>query len=270
MLLAQQTDMEGRMGKLLKIRKLTLGDGNPRICATLTGKTPEDIWTAAKAAKAAGVHLAEWRADGYEGVEDIMKTKAVAALLREVLGEKPILFTYRTEDGMHEITKADYIRLNRKIAESRLVDLIDVEYLMGDQVCRELIACAYECGVKVIVSNYDVTGTPDREELKALLQRMRAVGADIPKVAVTPQNPLDVLELLGATYEFLQAQEDCPVITMSMKWLGCLSRISGMFFGSAVTFVDTGRTLAPGQLSVKEVKQMFKILKNPNQQDILN
>jgi len=41
-----------------------------------------------------------------------------------------------------------------------------------------------------------------------------------------------------------------------------------MFFGSAVTFVDTGRTLAPGQLSVKEVKQMFKILKNPNQQDI--
>lgn len=254
------------MGKLLQIRQLTLGDGTPRICVPLTGQTSAEIRDEAKAAAAAGAHLVEWRADWYEGVEDLQKTKAVAVLLREVLGELPILFTYRTEDGVHEIAKADYIRLNREMAESSLVDLIDVEYLMGDQVCQELIACAHECGVKVIVSNHDFTGTPDRNELTALLQRMRAIGADIPKVAVMPQNPQDVLELLGATYEFLQAQEDCPVITMSMKWLGGLSRIGGMFFGSAVTFAATGRTSAPGQLSVEDVKKMFEILKNPNQE----
>ena len=65
---------------------------------------------------------------------------------------------------------------------------------------------------------------------------MQELGADIPKIAVMPQNKQDVLTLLAATEEMNRNHADRPIITMSMAGTGVVSRLCGEVFGSALTF----------------------------------
>lgn len=253
------------MSKIINIRGLELGAKDPKICVPLTGGTKEALLKEVALAKAACADLVEWRVDYFEQAESIGQTREMAFVMREALGEIPLLFTYRTEDGVHQIAVEDYIKLNKELSATGALDLIDVELFMGDRVCKELISCAHENGVKVIISNHDFGGTPPRQQIVERLARMRKLGADIPKIALMPDNPADVLELLAATYEFSSKFADCPIITMSMKWLGCLSRVCGVFFGSAVTFGATDQTSAPGQLATLDVRSIIKILSSKNE-----
>ncbi len=65
---------------------------------------------------------------------------------------------------------------------------------------------------------------------------MQELGADLPKIAVMPQNEKDVLVLLEATNEMFKIYADRPIITMSMSGMGVISRLCGEIFGSALTF----------------------------------
>ena len=84
----------------------------------------------------------------------------------------------------------------------------------------------------------------------------------MPKIAVMPHSAEDVLTLLAATNEFTEKYADRPVISMSMGWLGSISRIAGEFFGSALTVGASKHVSAPGQLSVNDVNYILKVLHN--------
>ena len=56
---------------------------------------------------------------------------------------------------------------------------------------------AHANGAYVMMSNHDFEGTPDQEELLARFFVMQALGGDLMKLAVMPQNQDDVLELLA-------------------------------------------------------------------------
>lgn len=251
------------MAKTITVRHLEFGVGNPKICVPLTSVTADDLLADAIKAKQAGADLVEWRADWYEDVLDPAKLNETAGRLRQTLDDMPILFTYRTEGGAHVIPAGEYIRMNKAIAASGMVDIIDVELFMGDRICEDMVSWAHQHGVKVIISSHDFAKTPSCAELIERMAKMTQLGADIPKVAVMPQHAQDVLELLSATCGYLDVYDSGPVITMSMSWLGSISRISGMFFGSALTFGTAGKASAPGQLAVDEVKQIFGILAKP-------
>ena len=62
---------------------------------------------------------------------------------------------------------------------------------------------------------HDFRETPSKEEMVSLLKEMEQEGADIAKIAVTPQEETDVLHLLTASYEASLAMS-IPVITISM------------------------------------------------------
>ena len=85
-------------------------------------------------------------------------------------------------------------------------------------------------------------------------------GADIPKIAVMPQNARDVLTLLSATLRYRENGGKKPVITMSMGNNGAISRLTGEIFGSALTFAAVEQTSAPGQFTIEEVRQILSIL----------
>jgi 3-dehydroquinate dehydratase-1 len=53
---------------------------------------------------------------------------------------------------------------------------------------------------------------------------------------------------------------DTPLITMSMGDLGMISRIAGGIFGSDLTFGSGGKTSAPGQIPMDELRAAMKIL----------
>lgn len=97
--------------------------------------------------------------------------------LREVLGEMPILFTFRTskEGGEKAIETEAYVELNQNAAKTGLVDLVDVEAFTGDDAVKAVVDIAHENGVKVIASNHDFHKTPEKEEIVSRLRKMRSL-----------------------------------------------------------------------------------------------
>lgn len=246
----------------VKVRNIEIGAGIPKICVPIVGVTREDILEAAKAITSTKADVVEWRVDWYEDIFDFAKTEETMKALREVLGETPILFTFRTskEGGEKAIEPGPYAELNKNAARSGYVDLVDVEVFTGDDIVKDIVAAAHECGVKVVASNHDFDKTPSKEEIVSRLVKMQELGADIPKIAVMPTCRRDVLTLLAATEEMYTDHADRPIITMSMAGTGLISRLCGEVFGSALTFGAAKKASAPGQAAVNELNDMLQFL----------
>lgn len=244
------------------VRNVKIGDGIPKICVPIVGVTKEDILNEAKTFDTIPVDVVEWRADWFENVFDLEKVKDVLVDLRATLKDTPILFTFRTskEGGEKSIEPAAYAKLNKAVAQTGYVDLVDVEVFTGDEIVKDIINSAHEAGVKVVASNHDFDKTPDKDDLIARLCKMQKLGADIPKIAVMPQNKKDVLTLLTATEEMYREHADRPIITMSMAGTGVISRLCGEVFGSALTFGAAKKASAPGQMNVDDLAQILSLL----------
>ena len=89
---------------------------------------------------------------------------------------------------------------------------------------------------------------------------MQQMGADIPKIAVMPQNRKDVLTLLLATEEMTAEYADRPIITMSMSGTGLISRLCGEVFGSSCTFGAVGKVSAPGQMNAEDLDTVLELI----------
>lgn len=248
----------------VKVRDIEIGAGAPKIIVPIVGKTKDEIITEAKTFDSIPVDVVEWRVDWFEGVFDFAQVKDVLTDLREVLGNTPILMTFRTskEGGEKAIDDKAYAELNLNAAKSGLVDLIDVEIFTGDAVVREIIDGAHAADVKVVASNHDFHKTPAKSDIIYRLRKMQDMGADIPKIAVMPQNKRDVLTLLTATEEMVTDYADRPVITMSMTGTGVISRLCGEVFGSSMTFGAAGKASAPGQMGVNDLNTVLGLLHN--------
>ena len=249
------------MTDYIEVRGVRIGEGIPKICVPIVGRTKEEIKKAAKAVKAERADVAEWRADWFAGVTDSLMVQEVIAELRLILGEIPLLFTFRTagEGGEKAISVEEYVRLNQAAVETGKVELIDVELFTGDAEVAKLLQSAHKAGVKVIMSNHDFEKTPKKEEIVNRLCRMKEFGADIPKIAVMPKSNKDVLTLLAATEE-ASCRIHGPVITMSMAGTGLVSRLCGEVFGSALTFGTAGMASAPGQIDALKLRDILTVI----------
>nr|WP_314632701.1 type I 3-dehydroquinate dehydratase [uncultured Mogibacterium sp.] len=248
----------------VKVRNVEIGSGVPKICVPIVGVTKEDILAEAKSFDNIPVDVVEWRVDWFENVFDFSKVKDTLKDLRAVLGDTPLLMTFRTskEGGEKSIEIDDYAMFNIKVAETGYVDLIDVEVFTGDDVVKKIIAGAHNAGVKVIASNHDFNKTPDKDDIISRLRKMQDLGADILKIAVMPTNKKDVLTLLAATEEMYSDYAERPIITMSMAGTGVISRLCGEIFGSSLTFGAAGKASAPGQMGVNDLSTVLTLLHN--------
>ena len=246
----------------VQVKNTVIGEGRPKICVPIVGKTKTDILEEAKKITTLPVDVVEWRVDWYEDIFDFAKTEETMKALREVLGETPILFTFRTskEGGEKSIETETYVELNQNAAKTGLVDLVDVEAFTGDDAVKAVVETAHANGVKVIASNHDFHKTPAKDEIVSRLRKMQELGADIPKIAVMPQNKKDVLTLLSATEEMASEYADRPIITMSMSGTGVISRLCGEVFGSALTFGAVGKVSAPGQMGIEDLTTVLGLL----------
>lgn len=244
------------------VRNVRIGEGIPKICVPVTGVTKEDIIREAQSCTGIPADIVEWRADWFEHIFDMDKTMEVLERLRTVLGQTPLLFTFRTsrEGGEKPMEPQAYAALNKAAARSGYTDLVDVEAFTGDGPVKDMIAAAHGCGVKVVASNHDFHGTPEKDDIIGRLCRMQELGADICKIAVMPRSRADVLTLLAATEEMYRLHADRPAVTMSMAGMGVISRLCGEVFGSALTFGAAGRVSAPGQIDVQDLAQVLFLL----------
>ena len=248
----------------VKIRDIEIGAGAPKIIVPIVGVTKEDIIEEAKTFDSIPIDVVEWRVDWFEGVFDFAKVEDVLKDLREVLGSIPLLMTFRTskEGGEKAIEPEAYAELNIKAAQTGYVDLVDVEIFTGDDIVKKIIDGAHAAGVKVIASNHDFFKTPAKADIIYRLRKMQDMNADIPKIAVMPQNKKDVLTLLAATEEMATDYADRPIITMSMAGTGVISRLCGEVFGSSMTFGAAKKASAPGQMGVNDLTTVLGLLHN--------
>ena len=147
-----------------------------------------------------------------------------------------------------------------KAAQTGYVDFVDVEIFTGDEIVKKIIDGVHAAGVKVVASNHDFHKTPAKSDIIYRLRKMQDMGADIPKIAVMPQNKRDVLTLLAATEEMVTDYADRPIITMSMAGTGVISRLCGEVFGSSMTFGAAKKASAPGQMGVADLSTVLDLL----------
>lgn len=250
------------MSNIIEVRGVRIGDGIPKIIVPIVGTTREEILEAADSLKNRRMDLAEWRADWYDAVFDHSSTAGILRDLRRILPQTPILFTFRTaeEGGEKAMERDDYASLIISAAQSGLVDMVDVEAFAGDEIVKDIIDAAHAAGVKVVGSNHDFDRTPPKEEIVRRLRKIQDLGADIPKIAVMPQNKRDVLALLCATEEMVTDYADRPIITMAMSGTGLISRLCGETFGSSCTFGAVGKASAPGQMNAEDLDTILKLI----------
>ncbi len=246
----------------IKIKDIVIGEGIPKICVPIVGKTEEEILKAASETGDSPADLVEWRVDWFEEVEKLEQVNEMLLKISNRLGHKPLLFTFRTrkEGGEREISPENYSVINKVAIDSGLVDIVDVELFVGEQVVEDLISYAHTKGVCVVTSNHDFDKTPEEAELLKRLVKMEALGADVLKIAVMPETETDILTLLSATNKAVKEQVKKPVVTMSMGQKGLISRLAGEVFGSAITFGALGTSSAPGQIHAEVLKEVLKTI----------
>lgn len=240
----------------VKIRNIELGTGLPKIAVPNVGENEDEILASAKKIVAAKPDLMEWRIDYFHaGVKDHEQLIATAKKVREAVGELPVLVTFRTknEGGACELDENGYFDLVQTVIEKRLGDAVDIELFHDEGQVKKLVKDAHYYNVVVIMSNHDFEKTPAKDVIEFRLKKMAKMGADVPKLACMPHSGRDVLTLLTATNEVTHEISN-PVITMSMGDIGKVTRISGQAFGSSLSFGAVGKTSAPGQLSIEDLR----------------
>jgi len=170
--------------------------------------------------------------------------------------------------------RVQWIACNRKVDEgglwsgdeySRVMELfkavelgasfVDIELSTSD--VKSLVGRLKRCGVKVIISKHITTHTPSLDELRVIVNQMINLGADVWKVVTKANDIRDNLVVLQLIKEF-----KVPGISLAMGDLGVISRVLSPLVGGFLTYasVSKGSESAPGQLTVYELKSIYKLL----------
>ena len=81
----------------VNVRNIIIGEGIPKICVPIVGKTKEELLSEVEVLNSVPVDVVEWRMDWFEEVECCEKAVAMLQVLREAMPEMPILATFRSK-----------------------------------------------------------------------------------------------------------------------------------------------------------------------------
>lgn len=185
------------------------------------------------------------------------------AALEAYDGDLPILVTNRPEWEGGERTDGPERREELLAAlEVPAVEAVDLELRALEYPERKtdvspVLEAAQEIEVPVVVSVHDFEGTPCRRTLVDFVHRGCQHGS-LAKVAVTPERPEDVLDLLGVTLDV--TREGRTVATMAMGETGAHSRAIAPLYGSKLSYapVAADSSTAPGQIDLETLAGLLE------------
>ena len=133
---------------------------------------------------------------------------------------------------------------------------VDVETESSDVFLNNIQKCAVLNNAKLILSYHNFERTPGLEDLESVMIGCFERGGDIAKIATRVHGADDVLNLI-ALYN-LPGQK----VILGMGALGRILRIVGPYLGGVFTFasLEEGKETAPGQLSIKEMNDIYKVI----------
>ncbi|MDU7941209.1 MAG: type I 3-dehydroquinate dehydratase, partial [Citrobacter freundii] len=127
--------------KTVTVRNVVIGKGAPKIIVSLMAKDIAMVKSEALTYREADFDILEWRVDHFADVASIDAVLDAARAIREILPDKPLLFTFRTaqEGGEQALPAEDYFALNRAAIDCGLVDMIDLELFTGDAQVKSTV-----------------------------------------------------------------------------------------------------------------------------------
>jgi len=141
-------------------------------------------------------------------------------------------------------------------------DFIDMEMSTEKAFLKEIHETIerYNHRTKLIVSHHDFNGTPAYTRLLDIYNECTEKGADIVKVVTFANLMEDNLVILQLVNCVRKLKRDIIAFCMGSK--GRVSRVASPLFGSYLSFasLEAGAQSAPGQLTVKETKEIDTIL----------
>ena len=219
-----------------------------------------------------GADAVELRLDLFKPEErEATRVKAFVEALREEKAKAGVILTNRSasEGGKFEGSEEERLSLLKEALGASEADAVDVEYFAEPRKRAEIVASAKKMNATVIFSFHDFAGMPDAAELEHLALKMHAEGADIAKIAVTPKTAEDALKLLELTLKLKasnaskagkgEAAGEKGVAFIGMGSVGRHLRVLAPIYGSALTygFLEGEESVAPGQLSISELRSMI-------------
>jgi 3-dehydroquinate dehydratase type I len=189
---------------------------------------------------------------------DFLKKPELTPLLKEK--QRPFIITLRRkeEGGRYRGDEKGRMGVFNKAIDLG-TEYVDVEMKSDRSLLQNLIE--NKNGTKVILSFHDFRGTPSPTELKGLFDRMMQWGADVIKVVTFARSWEDNLTVLSLVpYASARRQK---IVTFCMGEKGKMSRVFSPMMGAAWTYaaLSEKQTSAPGQLTVEEIKEIWKRLK---------
>jgi len=187
-----------------------------------------------------GIELVELRLDYIQGEVQVQR----------LLRDRPcpaIVTCRRSSDGGRWVRseEARLVVLRTAIVEG--AEYVDLEDDIAAKVPRY-------GETKRIVSHHDFHRTP--ADLAGLHEKLASMDADIVKIATMANHPDDNLRMLD-----LVKASKVPTIGICMGDIGVPTRVLGIRCGSPFTFATfhDDRVMAPGQISWKQMLQLYRV-----------
>jgi 3-dehydroquinate dehydratase I len=222
-----------------------------KICVSIA---TEDIQSIAEQADQAF----ELGADYVEIRFDFLKPEQLQSAIDAVKNIKgKAVFTLRSKDqgGKFVGSEQDRVKWLHKLAEQKPM-LLDVE-LDTLQENDELADFLESQKTPVLVSWHDFQGTPPNEKIADMLSEMR-IYSNYVKVVTTAKSVGDSLRVLELYYTAMGLHP----IFFAMGEAGVVSRVMCTIVGNApFTYASLGEAVAPGQLTVKQMRKLYDSMK---------
>ena len=233
---------------MLKIGSVALGK-RPVIVAPVGNVISQLLDDARKA----GTDMIELRVDQLRVTSKDFILKQIKSIKEKKF---PVILTIRKKDegGVKNISDAARLKLFKELMSS--VDAVDIEFF-SNKIKKDVIDAAHAAGKKAIVSFHAFDFMPSTELIKTIIKLAKKDGADIVKICVMVYNSEDKLTL--AVLMFENQSKNLVIIGMGKE--GRATRFTLPLFGSLFTYGFIKKANAPGQMSVKELKNIFSKFK---------
>ena len=215
-----------------------------RICVSIGANTIKELSTSIKKALDLSDFL-EIRFDFLDQSEISSSIQIIESI------KSRSVFTLRSSEQQGKFTgnKFERLKLLKMLYDTNPM-LLDVEYdtITTDQSINNYL----KDKSNVLISWHNFFSTPSDEYLEKKIYEMKKFSNNI-KLVTMATTIKDSLRLLNLYDKF----QDINLITFAMGNCGIISRILCTFYGSPFTYGSLEKTIAPGQLSVIEMRRIY-------------
>jgi 3-dehydroquinate dehydratase-1 len=215
-----------------------------RICVSIGANTIKELSTSIKKA----LDLSDFLEIRF----DFLNQSEISSSIQIIESIKSrSVFTLRSSEQQGKFTgnKFERLKLLKMLYDTNPM-LLDVEY---DTITTDHSINNYlKDKSNVLISWHNFFSTPSDEYLEKKIYEMKKFSNNI-KLVTMATTIKDSLRLLNLYDKF----QDINLITFAMGNCGIISRILCTFYGSPFTYGSLEKTIAPGQLSVIEMRRIY-------------